>query len=62
MCDWFISEEQRDHEDYKEPVKTQGHEEIDIGKTKKNSNENYCYTVQLCGPNKLSILSRWICT
>ena len=35
MCDWFISEEQRDHEDYKEPVKTQGHEEIDIGKMKK---------------------------
>ena len=33
----FISEEQHDHEDYKEPVKTQGHEEIDIGKMKKKT-------------------------
>ena len=31
----FISEEQHDHQDHMERVKTQEHEEIDIGKMKK---------------------------
>jgi len=41
----FISEEQHGHQDHMERVKTQEHEEIDIGKKKKNSKENFCYSL-----------------
>jgi len=55
-------EEQHGHQDHMERVKTQEHEEIDIGKKKKKTPRKTFATPSNCVDQINSFLSGWICS